>query len=260
MNIDNFIKDGKLLIPEEEIDNIYIWTRVTKTQEVLLSSENYFKLVNKSFEDDTKRITNVLKAKMPSINDNSYRFADFLTFMINRHILFNQGTCFAYSASPIVLDSLACYIAHTKNMYLPKEESLADLIIEKVSDPRRIADFLDTDFVLLNVYNTLPEHKYRSAVLDTLLSKRSKDGLCTLIYLMHENFLFGEDLIQKERATRCRMTNLNGLTKKFLQRRECTYKQLMPEWCSLMTEQQRQLLVYSNEQPKEDKRIVNRYE
>ena len=80
MELKDFITDNKLVIPEEEIDNIYIWHKVSMTQKFLLSSEVYFKMLEKSFEQEILPRITVLKKQNARFRQADYQFSDFLTF------------------------------------------------------------------------------------------------------------------------------------------------------------------------------------
>ena len=116
-------KENKLEIPVNEIDNIYIWNQVSNTQEILLSSKKYFQLITRSFREEVKPVLNVLNDKIPSIKESSYTFADYLSFKLNNHVIFNKSTCFCYMTNTNLLNSLICYIAHTKNKFNIEEYS-----------------------------------------------------------------------------------------------------------------------------------------
>lgn len=247
--MERFLKDNKLVVPEEEIDNVYIWTKISNTQNVLLSSEAFFKLMMHSFEQDVSKVLSVLKQRMPSINLDTYKLSDFITFTANKHLIFNDKNCFVYMNNLKMLNSLACYIAHTMNMYLPEDDSLASLIINKIDEPEKFTKMMDTEFLILRIYANLPEHKYRSAILDSLLSRRSKQGLYTLIYTLNTNMLIGNNLIVKERAEDKRLIDLSPLGSIFDKRRKSDYRSLLKIWYELMGYNKNNF-IYSKEKPK----------
>lgn len=258
MSIEKFIQDGKLIVPEEEIDNIYIWSRVTKTQEVLLSSKVYYDWANNAFNNEVKRVVSTLKVKLPAISEDTYKFADFITFTANKSLIFNDATCFVYSTNQLVLDSLACYLAHTKNKFLPESDSLASLIINKIEEHEKFTAFMDKDFIILNIYAALPEHKYRSAILDALLTRRSRPGLCTLIHTINSGLLIGQNLISEDYAKRYNLVNVDLLAKKLSLRRAASYQAIMKQWFELMTVNIDDF-VYSKTQPQQHFRKIDRY-
>lgn len=253
--MNKFIANNKLVIPEEEIDNVYIWTRISRTQEALLPSESYYNLVKHSFDIDTKKVVSVLKERFPNISQESYKFCDYITFTANKSRIFNGKTCFAYMNDMKMLESLACYLAHTMNQYLPEEDSLGSLIINKIDEPDKFTRLMDSDFVILQVYSPLPEHKYRSPILDTLTSRRSRPGLCTLIYTLNTNLLIGKDLITKERAESKKLVNLSPLVTIFNQRRKSDYKSQLKTWYEMMKFNPEQF-VYSKKKLKPLSRLV----
>lgn len=254
-----FLNEDKLQVPVEEIDNIYIWTRATRTQEVLLPAKTYYEWAEKAFSEEAKKIIPIVKSKIPSLDERSYRFSDFITFMANKHILFNDNTCFVYCTNYRLIESLACFIAHTKNMYLPEIESLPSLIINRIDEPEKFTKLLDKEFIILNVYSTLPEHKWRSVILDTLLSRRSKQNLYTLIYVLNKGLLIDRTLIDEERAKRHRLLDLEPMINIFLGRRGMSYKELMKTWIELL-DVDLDNFVYSKEKPEQSFRRVDRYQ
>lgn len=258
MKIEDFILDNKLVIPENEIDNVYIWTRISKTQEVLMPTASYYKLAKHSFDADTDKVLQVLKEKLPAATRESYTFADYITFTMNRDKIFNDKMCFAYMSNMPLLTSLAGYLAHTMNRFLPEEDSLGSLIINKIDEPDRFTKIMDADFVILNVYAALPEHKYRSAILDMLLTRRCKPGLCTLIYTLNTNLLIGPELIPNERAKNKKLVNLTPLSNLFNERRNSSYQALMKDWITMMGYSP-DTFVYSKTAPQEKIRIIDRY-
>lgn len=248
-------KENKLEIPVNEIDNIYIWTQVSNTQEILLSSKKYFQLITRSFREEVKPVLNVLNDKIPSIKESSYTFADYLSFKLNNHVIFNKSTCFCYMTNTNLLNSLICYIAHTKNKFNIEEDSIASLIINKIDEPDRFTSLLDKDFVILRDYAHLPDHKYRSAILDSILLRRSVPNKITLILLANKGILIANNLIPEERARDKKLSRLDGLLEKFNLRRTSTYQSLLSEWFSLMPINLEKF-IYSKEQPKETVRKI----
>lgn len=257
--MEKFLKDNKLQVPPDEIDNIYIWTRASRTQEVLLPAKTYYEWAERAFLEEAKRLIPILKSKLPSLDEKSYRFSDFITFMANKKKLFNDNTCFAYSTNYKLIESLACFIAHTRNIYVPEIESLPSLIINKIDEPDKFTRLLDRDFIILNVYSALPEHKWRSVILDTLLSRRSKQNLYTLIYVLNESFLIDRTLIDEERAKRHKLVDLDPLVNIFLKRRVISYKEIMPLWLEML-EVNLDDFVYSKEKPEQSFRKIDRYQ
>lgn len=258
MEIKDFVKDEKFIIPENEIDNIYVWTRISSTQEALLSSQSYYKLAKQSFEKDTERVLAVLREKLPAANRDNYQFCDFVTFAANKYKIFNKDNCFVYMTNMRLLNSLACYLAHTMNKYLPEEDSLASLIINKIDEPDRFTKLMDSEFVILNIYAPLPEHKYRNAILDMLLARRSKPHYSTLIFVQNTEFLINDSLVSKDRAKHKNLIDISPLASLFEQRRKATYQQVMQKWYEMMNIETTEL-VYSKEQPKVLSRKVDRY-
>lgn len=257
--MERFFKDNKLQVQSDEIDNIYIWTRVTKTQEVLLSAKTYYEWAQSSFNQEAQRIIPIIKSKLPSLDEKSYRFSDFITFMANKHKLFNDNTCFVYSTNYKLIESLACFIAHTRHNYLPDVESLPGLIINRIDEPEKFSRLLDKDFILLNVYSTMPEHKWRSIILDTLLSRRSNQNLYTLIYVLNKSLLIDKTLITEEQAKRHKLLDISPMTELFLSRRTMSYKELMPLWLEML-EVNLDNFVYSKTKPLQSFRKIDRYQ
>lgn len=256
--MEKFVEGNKLIIPENEIDNIYSWVKITKTQEALLSSEAYYKLIKHSFDTDVERVIKVLKEKLPSVSKDSYTLSDFVTFTANKHRIFNDKTCFAYMTNLKLLNSLACYLAHTMNKYSPEEDSLASLIINKIDEPDKFTKLMDSEFVILKVYAPLPEHKYRNAILDMLLSRRSKPYLSTLVFTQSTGFLIDKTLITKERAEDKKFVDLTPLSAPFEQRRKASYQSIMKTWYEMMGPDISNF-VYSKEKPKDTTRQAVKY-
>lgn len=252
-----FIVDNKLVIPENEINNVYIWTKISRSQEVLLSSESYYKLMKQSFETDVKRVINVLKNKLPSVSLDTYKFCDYITFIANKSKFFNDTNCFVYMNNLEMLNSLACFLAHTMNKYLPETDTLSSLIINKIDEPDRFTKLMENEFIILKIYAPLPEHKYKQAILDMMLTRRCKPGLNTLIYTMNTGLLIGDDLITKERAVDNRLVDLSPLVPLFNQRRSATYQSLLKTWFE-MTKVNLDSFVYSKKEPKINTRQVSR--
>ena len=255
MDILNFTKNGKYDIPLEEIDNIYVWTQISEKQEVLMSSESYFKLMNHVFERDTEQVIQVLKQKLPSANRDLYRLSDFMTFTANQNKFMNGNNCFVYCNNIRLLVSLACFLAHTMNRYLPEECTMTDLVVDKVSEPEKVTKLLESDFLIAYSTKPIPEHKYRGLILDSFITKRSKPGYCTLVYNVHKDFLFGKDLIDPAFAELHNFIDISPMQSNFKTRREQGYKDLMKLWYSIM--KQSDNLVYSKEEPKIRQRQVN---
>lgn len=249
-------KDNKLNIPENEIDNIYVWTRVSKTQELLLNSSSYFKLIQHSFEQDTKRVISVLKQNIPSLSYDSYKLNDYITFMANKDKIFNDKTCFVYMTSMDMLTSLACFLAHTENLYKPKDDALSSLIINYIDEKERFVEFMEADFLILRVYSTLPEHKYRSSLLETMLSRRSMQGKYTLIFTQNSSMLIGDNLINKNQAKDKRLIDLSPLVQSFNNRRHADYRQLLKLWYGMSSNTS--CFVYSTTKPKITLRQVDK--
>jgi hypothetical protein len=258
MSIKQFVKDNKLIIPESEIDNIYIWTRVTKTQEVLLSAKVYYDMMEKSFNQDIKRPMEVLKEKFPGIKEDTYTLRDFITFSINKNRLLNGRTCSVYATNSKMLDSLVCYLAHTLNKYTPERKTLANLIFDRTNDKEDFVRIINSDFLILDVYTVLPDYKLRDMTIDAIVTKRSEQGFCTVIYLTNTSLLFSEELITKDRAERYGFKDINKLSRTFETRRQDTYQSILKTWFE-MTDTDLDNFVYSKTKPELVSRQVDRY-
>lgn len=156
-----------------------------------------------------------------------------------------------------LLNSLACYLAHTMNRYLPENDTLSSLIINKIDEPERFTKLMDTEFIILKIYAPLPEHKYKQPILDMMLSRRSKPNMSTLIYTMNTGLLIGDNLISKERALDNKLIDLSPLVPLFKQRRKASYQSLLKTWFEL-TNFNINDFVYSKKKPQQNTRQVNR--
>lgn len=256
--LEKYIKNNKLIVPEDEIDNIYIWTKVSNTQEVLLSSNKYYQLINTSFLNEITPMINVLNEKISGIKSNSYTLADYITFNLNKNIIFNKNSCFCYMTSTDLLNSLICYIAHTQNKYLIYEDSIASLIINKIDESERFTSLLDKDFIVLRDFANLPDHKYKSAILDSIILRRCKQDKVTLALLARKEILIGKNIIDESRVKDKNIVDLQKMYSAFISRRSSSYKALLSEWFSMMPLNLEQF-IYSKEEPVYKIRKVSRY-
>lgn len=259
MEIKDFIKEGKLVIPEEEIDNIYIWTKVSRTYELLLSSKAYFALISKSFKEDSTRIVSILKDKLTELDENPYTLSDYITFNANIKSIFNKKGCFVYAkndANNRMLNSLACYIAHTKNQYFPKSFILSEVLITRVDRPDIIDDMFNRDFVFLQVHGSLPDHKYKTSTLEGLFVYRCTGTHYTLANVADKKFLFDGNEHIENLAKSYGVKDISGLIGLMNKRRNADYKTLMPLWYGMMANYDN--LVYSTDEPKVNKREIGR--
>ena len=247
--IENFIKEGKLLIPEEEIDNVYFWTRVSNTQEILLSSVRLFDFLVHSFNKEAETVKNVLGANYPDVKTTRYLFQDYLTFTLNDYKMFNDTTCFCYTSNKEIFNSLICFMAQKYKKYDPEIDSIASLIINKIDESTRFSEVMDKDFIILQDFNALPEHKYRGAIFDAFLSRRCKPNLITLCYVEKLNYIIDNKLITAERAKSRKFIGLNALSDVFQKRRSASKQFLMSEWYSLIKPNMVSNFVYSKETP-----------
>ena len=141
------------------------------------------------------------------------------------------------------------------NKYLPEECTITDLVVDKVSEPEKVTQLLESDFLIAHSTKPIPEHKYRGLILDSFVTKRSRPGYCTLVYNIHKDFLFGKDLIDTNFAELHNFIDISSMQSNFRARRTQDYKELMKLWYSIMKLNDN--LVYSKEEPKIRQRQVN---
>lgn len=254
MEIKDFIQEGKLVIPIEEIDNIYTWTRISKTQELLLSSKAYFKLMEKSFNDEVSKFISVLKSKSKLVTDDSYKLSDFITFRANTNNIFNGKTCFVYSNNDSLLTSLTCYLAHSRNVFNPKFFVLSEVIITRVDNPSIVKELFDTELAVIQIYGKLPDHKYKSSTLEGLFIHRCADNHYTLVDAINYNHLFDDDKNIRKLAEKHGVKDISKLGNILAERRKAGYKELMQLWYSMVSNTNN--MVYSHEQPKISQRTI----
>lgn len=257
--MEKFIINGKLNIPPQEIENVYIWTQISNTQEVLFSSRNFYDRLIESFNRDVITTKSVLEKSFPDIKNASYLFPDYLTFILNNHMIFNDTTCFCYTTSKDIVNSLVCYLSHKLNKYDVQLDSIASLIINKVNEPDRFTELMEKDFIILQDFSTLPEHKYRNAIFDAFLSRRCRSNLITVCYLKAIKILIDEKLISGERAKSRKFVDLDKMKDSFYNRRASSWQSLISEWYSLMKTDIKNIFVYSKETPQIRLRKVEKY-
>lgn len=255
--MEQFIKDNKLIIPENEIDNIYVWTQISKTQEVLLSSKVYYQLVEASFNEEAKRVISVLKSYKPTMSENMYKFCDFVTFEANKHRIFlTNRFCFAYMVDTNMLNSLICYMAHNLQLYSPEDSSITQLIEDKFDNKDLYQKRLDADFLILRVATNLGNHKYKSVILDAIMSRRSVANKFTLIQVTNKSMLIGNDIISEDLAKDKGLTDLTPMVESFNNRRKSSYQSILSIWYRMQKDISN--LVYSKTEPEIRKRQVKR--
>lgn len=251
MEIKDFVKEDKLQIPEGEIDNIYTWVRISDKQEVLMSSEVFFKWLNHSFEKDSMRSIAVLKQKFPLASSGVYQLSDFMTFNANRNKIFNgKRRCFVYCRDMRLIISLLCYLAHTMNLYLPEEVDLTKIIIDKIDDPDKIKRWLSSEVLVLSANAMLPEHKYKSSILNSLIIDRCRDDFCTLVHTFNaKDFLFDKNEALMQSALMRGAVDLDPMIKPWTERRSHDYHKLLTVWYNMTIKYDN--LVYSKTEPKD---------
>lgn len=256
--MNKYLKNDKLIIPEEEIDNIYVWTRISNTQEALLSSLVLFKLIEHSFNEEAFRSSQVLKHNCTIINANEYKLADFITFIMNKDAIFVDNFCNVVSTDAKVLNSLACFIAHQKHLFFLRNESLSNMILELASNAENVKHIFESDFIYFDIQTSLPDYKYRGAILDMLLIKRSKQYMYTLTYTPNVEHVISNNAISKESANKYGLKNICDLTRAFNNRRKATYQQLLKDWFYLMQIDLNNF-VYSKKKLEPQVRQISRY-
>lgn len=260
MKIEDFIKDDKLTVPEDEIDNIYIWTKVANTTKALLPAKAYYRLAKDAFDKDLKRITDVVKSNNSWANDATYELSDYLAIQANKSKLFNSDCCFLYSNDKTVLTSILFYLAQTKNLYKSTSHTLSDLLMTHVSDQESFTDATNSDTLFLTAYAPLPEHKLKEYFLDALASRRRKPHKYTLVHTMTKACLIGPSgYSEKYPLLDNFIKDVTPLSALMLKRRQQDYKAIMSYWLSMMKFSP-ELFVYSKVQPEEKLRKINRYE
>lgn len=259
MDIKDFIKDDKLQIPEEEIDNIYVWTKISSTQEVLMTSKVYHGWMKKSFDTDTQKYLDILKKSYPSASRETYQLSDFITFSANDAIIYpTKKSCFVYSSDNYLLASLICYTAHTRNVFNLQDSSLSDIVFDRIDNPDKIKSILSAELLDLSAASVLPDHKLKKVIIDSMINQRCTFGYYTFVYTISEMAqLFDNDNAIKERLLRKGGVNLNPLIKPWRERRTYDYRKLMSTWYSMLANPN--CLVYSKDEPKDRLRRRERY-
>lgn len=259
MDIKDFIKDDKLVIPEEEIDNIYIWTKISSTQDVLMSSEVYYKWMKKSFDTDTLRYVELLKRSYKSIDENTYKLSDFITFSANHSNIFSgKSSCFVICSNIDLLKSFACYCTHTYNIFTLEDSMLSDFIFNKIDEPERIRNLMNSEMLLISAVGLLPEHKYKQMILNSIIHERTKPSLITLVYSLNKSSMLYDNDEQLAKLAESRgVKDINPLIKPWCDRRTYDYRKLMSTWYSMLADTS--CLVYSKTEPKDRFRVRERY-
>lgn len=259
MEIKDFVKDNKLQIPEDEIDNIYIWTKISSTQDVLMSSEVYHKWMKKSFETDTQRYLDVLRESYPLAKRENYLLSDFITFSANDSIIYpTKKSCFVYSSDPGLLISLICYTSHTRNVFHLKDIYLTDIIFERIDDPEKIKFALNSEMLDLTAMSALPEHKLKRTIISSMIAQRCSNGLYTFVLTnAPKSQLFDNDELLEDRVKRKGGLDINPLIKPWKERRTQDYHGLMSTWYSMLADNS--CLVYSKTEPTDRLRRRERY-
>lgn len=260
MDINNFVVDNKLKVPEDEIDNIYIWTKIASTQKALLTMEQYYNLMKSAFDSDMKSIIEVTKQRTSWLKRFDYTLSDFITISANQQKLFSENFCFLYSTKQDVLASIAFYLTQKTNDYYIKDASMTDILMSHVSDPEGFKALFQERFLFLTLYTAFPEHKLRQVFLDAVATRRCKAGKYTFIYVPNVSYLIGQNGYQKDYPlVASHFKDVSGLNAVLLNRRKETYKQIMPVWLSMM-KYDASAFVHSKERPKTLIKEVSRYE
>lgn len=260
MELKDFITDNKLVIPEEEIDNIYIWHKVSMTQKFLLSSEVYFKMLEKSFEKEILPKIEVLKKQNSRFKQLNYYFSDFLTFFANQNRILCSDTnyCFALSTNREAVLSLICYLCQLKNIYNVTFVTVSELLASFIDMPERFAETMTSKVLCLELYSQLPEHKWRQVVLNSIFSRRSNNGLFTIVYTSDKAYFVGNNLLPEERLKEVGYIDMSNIGSVMLERRKQNYKPLMSLWYSMLKDTSS--LVYSKTEPEVRVKTISRYE
>lgn len=259
MDIQDFVKDNKLIVPEEEIDNIYVWVRLSKTQAALLSAKAYYAFVEHSFNQDIANKLPVLKSYNSRLKSINYSLSDFLTLTANKDKIFYDESCFVLSTRYDVLLSLIGFICQTKNLYRVHFADLSDLLMSHISQPEMLSDSMSAEILCLELYAPLPEHKLRQTLLNSVISRRCKQGLYTVIFTVNKDFVIGNDLMPLERLKRNNYVDLSPIEGILVERRKQDYKQLLKLLLS-MTRYEEGIFVYSKEVPQTRTKTISRYE
>lgn len=258
MNINNFVKDNKLIVPEEEIDNIYAWVQISMTQKVLLSAKTYFEYMQRGFEKDANDKLEVLKSLNSRLSNVDYKFSDFITISANKNKIFSSNYCFAISTNKNVLYTLICYLCQMKNTYKVHFADLADLLMSHIAQPEVLTEALSSDVLCLELYAPLPEHKLRQTLLNTIISRRCKLGLYTMIFTINKNFIVGDNLMSLSRLKDNNYVDLTSMGKLLFDRRQQSYKQLLTTLLSITTYKENEF-IYSKDEPKCRMLTISKY-
>ena len=261
MKIEDFIKDEKLVLPEDEIDNIYIWTKVAATTKALLPAKAYYRLAKDAFDKDTKRIVDVVKDRNAWLKLASYELSDYLTITANKSKIFTSNSCLAYSIDSTVLHAILFYLAQTKNLYRSEVSSFSELLAKYVSDTSFVDNVISSDVLYLNAHAPLPDHKYKQIFLDAFATRRCSNSKFTLIHATNTSFIIGQYGYSEDSpvVTNRLLQDLSPLALKLKQRRQQDYKSIMSYWLSIMKFNP-DTFVYSKVLPEEKLRKIDRYE
>lgn len=258
MELKDFIKDNKLIIPENEIDNVYVWHRVSMTQKVLLTSEVYHKMLKASFEREVLPKIQILKKKNPRLQKSDYQFSDFVTFFANQNKLFVGNYCFALTTNFDALFALACYICQVNNLYHVTFADMSELVMSYVDSQDKFEQIMSSSVLCLELYAPIPEHKWKSAILNSILAKRSSSGMFTIICTINKKFIIGDELMPEARLKTMNYIDITPICHALTTRHKQDYHSLMSLWYSMLKDTSN--LVYSKEVPKERTKIISRYE
>ena len=262
--MERFLVDNKYKIPSEEIDNIYVWTRISKTQELLISAAKYYMFFEESFKNSTKDIIPELSKVFGQLPNNLYRLSDYITFALNEkeHLLFRNNGCLYYSSDLELLCSMMCYIIHTKYTGIPKVSSLEYIVTNIINEPDIMTEYLDFPFFVSLNNEVIPPYNNAHNTFNSFFTKRSKPNRYTLLHLPERVYSYIIDsknkFISQESLNMFGLENIGGLVPPFKIRRKQEYRDILSLWFSKI-DVESNILVYSKDEPKSTVREV-RYE
>ena len=259
--MERFLVDNKYKIPPEKIDDIYVWTRISRTQELLIPSVKYYMFFEESFKNSTKIIISELSKVCGQLPGNLYRLSDYITFALNEkeHLLFKNKGCLYYTSNLDLLYSMICYIIHTKYTGVPKSSSLEYIITNIIDEPDVVSEYMNSTFFVSLNNEVIPPYNNAHNTLNSFFTKRSKLNRYTLLHLPEKVYSFmisnKEKFISKESLNMFGLENIDGLVSSFKTRREQEYRDILSLWFSKI-DVESNILVYSESEPKSTVREV----
>lgn len=262
--MERFLVNNRYNIPSEEIDNIYVWTRISKTQEVLIPSAKYYMFFEDSFKESTKNIISELSEAFGQVPNNPYRLSDYITFALNEKegLLFKNKGCLYYSSDLELLYSMICYIMHTKYTGIPKSISLEYIVTNMIGEAEALSEYLNSTFFVSLNNEIIPAYNNAHNTFNSFFTKRSKPNRYTLLHLPQRVYSYivdnREKFISQESLNMFGLEDIGALVPPFKIKRKQEYRDILSLWFSRI-DVKSNMLVYSKDEPKSTVREV-RYE